>query len=298
MPNIHRLKHQTLLLSKGLLIVLLLGLNAAILDLASRPPRIEVTEQLFQGITYTRLIRFTPRKLVIHLVEIDLTAPGIRILVTPGDSSCGMETCAMTTGEFLKKNDLQLAINGSFFTPFSVGTTFWNYYPHTNDPTDIYGLAISNGNPYSADASGYAKICFTSQRAQITEQNCPAGTSQALAGQAILVRGGVPVRFDFADNLHPRTAVAVGNGGKRLWLIVVDGRQKGYSEGIDLNELAALIAGLGASEALNLDGGGSTTLVTSKFGAHTVNAPIHTRIPMRQRPVANHLGIYALPLVP
>jgi hypothetical protein len=53
---------------------------------------------------------------------------------------------------------------------------------------------------------------------------------------------------------------------------------------------------LGAYKALNLDGGGSTTLVVADSGGtRSLNSPIHTRIPMRQRPVANHLGFYARP---
>lgn len=281
---------------KGLLLLLVLVLLAWVLNLARRPPRSETRETLFQGVTYTRLVRSVPRRLVIHAVEVDLAAPGVRVLVTPGDSGCGMETCAMTTGQFLEEHGLQLAVNGSFFLPFSVGNTFWDFYPQTNDPTDVQGLAISDGIAYSDDAQDFAKICFTAAGAQITEGPCPAGTLQTIAGGAMLVREGAPERFDFADNFHPRTAVAVGEGGKRLWLIVVDGRQDGYSEGVDLNELAVLIAELGATEALNLDGGGSTTLVTAKNGPRLLNAPIHTRLPMRQRPVANHLGIYALPL--
>jgi exopolysaccharide biosynthesis protein len=99
-----------------------------------------------------------------------------------------------------------------------------------------------------------------------------------------------------ADDLHPRTAAAVDETGTKLWLVVVDGRQPGYSEGVTLAELAELMVALGAETGLNLDGGGSTTLVMAgPFGPKTLNAPIHTRLPMRQRPIANHLGVYALP---
>jgi hypothetical protein len=84
--------------------------------------------------------------------------------------------------------------------------------------------------------------------------------------------------------------------GETLWLIVVDGRQRNYSAGVTLVELVDIILELGADAALNLDGGGSTTLVMEGTrGAVLLNSPIHTRIPMRQRPVGNHLGVYALP---
>ncbi len=63
-----------------------------------------------------------------------------------------------------------------------------------------------------------------------------------------------------------------------------------------MSELTDIVMELGAHTALNLDGGGSTALVAAGFwGTHSLNAPIHTRIPMRQRPVANHLGFYARP---
>ncbi|NER83080.1 MAG: phosphodiester glycosidase family protein, partial [Leptolyngbya sp. SIO1D8] len=85
--------------------------------------------------------------------------------------------------------------------------------------------------------------------------------------------------------------------GERLWLIVVDGKQRHYSHGITLSQLAQIATDLGADAALNLDGGGSTTLVTATpEGAAILNAPTHTRLPMRERPVANQLGFRAADL--
>lgn len=53
---------------------------------------------------------------------------------------------------------------------------------------------------------------------------------------------------------------------------------------------------LGADRAINLDGGGSTTLaITNSSNIKVINAPIHNKIPMNERPIANHLGFYALP---
>ena len=93
--------------------------------------------------------------------------------------------------------------------------------------------------------------------------------------------------------LHPRTAVAIDHHRHTLILMVVDGRQPGYSEGVTLEELAKLLAGRGGDEALNLDGGGSTTLVCADaMGVvRRLNRPIHVGIPGNERPVANHLGL-------
>lgn len=68
---------------------------------------------------------------------------------------------------------------------------------------------------------------------------------------------------------HPRSAVGFSRDSSRLFLVTVDGRQPS-SAGMDLRELSALMLTLGAFEALNLDGGGSTTLVA---GGQVVNRP-------------------------
>ena len=62
----------------------------------------------------------------------------------------------------------------------------------------------------------------------------------------------------FVETRHPRTAVAKLKNGKFL-MVTVDGRQK-ESVGMNLNELAALLLELGATDAMNFDGGGSTTM--------------------------------------
>ena len=63
----------------------------------------------------------------------------------------------------------------------------------------------------------------------------------------------------FVETRHPRTAVAKLKDGKFL-MVTIDGRQAGYSVGMNLNELAAFLLELGALDAMNLDGGGSTTM--------------------------------------
>lgn len=77
------------------------------------------SRSLFQGIEYRREVRSRPRSLVIHQVTIDLMAPGIGVLVTPGNvTPDNTETNARTTSEFLRAFKLQLAINANFFGIF------------------------------------------------------------------------------------------------------------------------------------------------------------------------------------
>lgn len=72
--------------------------------------------------------------------------------------------------------------------------------------------------------------------------------------------GGEGFRPSLTDRRHPRTALGRLADG-RIVLVVVGGRQPYHSLGMTLAELAALLRRMGATDALNLDGGGSTTLV-------------------------------------
>jgi hypothetical protein len=113
-------------------------------------------------------------------------------------------------------------------------------------------------------------------------------TREALGGFPLLLRIGQNVlaeqpgvRPDFGERRHPRSAI--GFTGDATLLVVVDGRQAPYSDGMTLAELADLMQRLGARDALNFDGGGSTALVVR--GA-TVNRPSDQS---GERPVGNAL---------
>jgi hypothetical protein len=92
----------------------------------------------------------------------------------------------------------------------------------------------------------------------------PGQVREMVGGFPQLLRAGEEVELtgSFATTRHPRTALGWREDGTLL-LVVVDGRQPGYSEGMSLFELTELFRALGAVEALNLDGGGSTTLVVA-----------------------------------
>ncbi len=114
------------------------------------------------------------------------------------------------------------------------------------------------------------------------------GAYDVLGGGPALVAGGAVVTsaVDLPGDFyraHPRTAVGLTADG-RLLLVVVDGRQPGYSRGMTLRQLAELMRRLGARSALNLDGGGSAEMV--------VNGVVASRpSDRRERPVANALVV-------
>jgi exopolysaccharide biosynthesis protein len=95
----------------------------------------------------------------------------------------------------------------------------------------------------------------------------------------------------------PRTAIGLDGLGTRLILIVVDGCQPFYSEGATVQEMAELMIFCGGDNAINLDGGGSSTMVIQdpQTGQYKVmNSPIDLYIPGRERSVGNHFGIFAV----
>ena len=104
----------------------------------------------------------------------------------------------------------------------------------------------------------------------------PSLAEFVVGGGPRLVRAGKPVAAGpeaggpgFIDTRHPRTAVGVRADG-RILLVTVDGRQPERSVGMTIAELSALLLELGAVEAVNMDGGGSTTMVA---GGRVVNSP-------------------------
>jgi hypothetical protein len=294
-----RFRRIVLLTPLILLTVVALAVGGFFIWRDHRPQPSGLREALFEGVTYIRDVRLQPRPLVIHVVQIDLTT-GLSFLVTPGDPSDGHEVRARFTSQFLSSYHLQLAINGDFFWPWWFHSIF-DYYPQLNDPTDVNGLAASQGGVYSPEADDRPTLYISrDNRAQF---NTPIGeVYNALSGLPLIVENGQLsnriVPGEYYDGIHPRTAVALDRTGRTLLLVVVDGRQPNYSEGVTLQELAGITIEYGAYTALNLDGGGSSTLVIEDHEGRPrlLNSPIDAYIPGRERPVGNHLGVYANPL--
>lgn len=142
-----------------------------------------------------------------------------------------------------------------------------------------------------------ALLRATTGTMQVRVTVSPFTPREAVGGFPVLVRDSTELAglesaggSNFGPVRHPRTIVGLAHGGRRVLLVTVDGRQPGYSAGMTLRESAALMLALGAVEALNLDGGGSTTMVVQdRFGRVTVaNRPSDAE---GERQVANILGV-------
>jgi hypothetical protein len=282
------------------ILALSLGLLGAYYRYITRSPAIPTNANavLFKGITYIRDVRSYPRPLVIHLIFVDLKASGIKLLVTPANKTGKLPLRAQKTSSFCRAVEAQIAINGDFFTPW-YSNSLWNYYPHIGDPVQVQGFAATQGRVYSHGFSTSPTL-YLSQDNQASFTKPYTSIYNAISGNALLLKNGKVLRppkwYSDHRDLQPRAALGLDKARRHLILAIVDGRQKGYSEGAALEEWARILREHGVVDALNLDGGGSATLVFEKQfrDVRCLNSPIDNHIPGRERPVANHLAIFAL----
>jgi len=256
-----------------------------------RPTPAAVDRELFDGVTYRRRVVTEPSLAVVHVIEIDTTKPGTRYVVTPPDRPGEKyEMRLRKTSDFASASDVDIAINANYYSaPDAIANHIWDLMPRAGRPAEVLGIAASDGVVYGKQWYG-ATLYLNDHRVGVDR---PQAIDEAVSGIRFMVRDGKPVRESPSDVPDPRTVVALDAERRTLWLIVVDGRQPGYSVGMRRYDVAQFAMRLGARDAIELDGGGSTTLVVRDDDGvlRVLNSPIHTRLPGRQRPVANHLGV-------
>lgn len=131
------------------------------------------------------------------------------------------------------------------------------------------GLVLIAGRDAPAGVRSALLRARVGDAADVTLALASPGAREVVGGWPVLVRDSTitadadAAGANFASVRHPRTAIGLRDGGRTLLVVVVDGRQAPYSVGMTLRELAVLFRALGATDALNLDGGGSSAIVTA-----------------------------------
>jgi len=264
-------------------------LNPADLDIDAGPPSdlVPTWRPVFQGVDYAEASREAP-PVAVYAVRVDLKCPGIEFLATPSNGERPLDTDGQKTRAFLEEHGLQVAVNASPYGPVE---------DIEGSPRDINGLNVSRGEVSSpADASHAAlligrdnRVWFDTTPIEIAE------AYNAIGGFGMLLKDGKNVGT--RDKRHPRTAAGTSEDGRYLYFVVIDGRQPNHSIGTTTAETAAWIQAFGTHDAINLDGGGSSTLVIEEGGKGKVmNRPIHNLIPGNERVNGNNLGLKALPI--
>jgi len=210
------------------------------------------------------------------VLEVDLNSPDVTIRAL-GDS-CG------STSSIASDAGAVAAINGGFFNMSTC---------------DSVSLVKSNNRLIATNSESRSAIGLNNEGEAMIElieagADWPEAT-EAIGGMPRIVSGGVlDVQVEgssnsFRTNREPRTPVGI-NGDGNLILATIDGRSSD-SAGVSLADLGTWMIDLGSEEALNLDGGGSTTL----WAAESIrqNGVVNSPSGGSQRSVSSVLGVFA-----
>jgi len=255
---------------------------------------------LFLGIRYHHEHRTEPRPLNIHVLTINLRAEGINFAVTPPNparTGPKDEVILRRTTALAKELKAQVAVNGTFFfsdtKPWTTGAKAGISYSAVYDGT-VYSKRRHEDEVLFRWSARGLELWVQPGAAPWTFKPGDGQMALGMARWAQLLRAGTRVAPGGKDQ-HPRTAIGVTKSRDKAFLMVVDGRQKGVSEGVTLAELAGLLAELGAHEAINLDGGGSATMVAQQpDGTYKIlNRPSDLYPLSVERPVGTHVAVHA-----
>ena len=233
--------------------------------------------QLRPGVRTKAYALESPRRMKAYVVRIDLSAPGVGFTATeraadwgraiPGVADKGLrtETTRETTQDFMSRRrreglNVEVAVNTTPWRPFPA--------PEGCEACDPFGWCVADGVEVSFPKKREALFVVRKDGTAGITSEVPRGGTNGIAfaasGFDLLMTNGIDtVSFNRKENasLHPRTAFGLVPDGKTLVLLAVDGRQPGYSDGATLDDVRAILRREGVSDAVNMDGGGSTSLV-------------------------------------
>jgi hypothetical protein len=246
-------------------------------------------------------VRSNPR-LHLHFVQVDLRDPSVAVRVfrsgNDPDGAEPWETTLATVRTVAEREHLDVAVNGNFFMTKDSIALFGRRTPYfPGNWARVVGWAMSDGVLWANEPASASLIVDGSGKIHISRYDrIPENTKQIVSGSQLLVAEGRNIAA--GTDLGPRTAVGINKDGTTLTLLVIDGRRPAYSAGMTFPQLADEMIRLGCSEALNLDGGGSSTLAVRDQSTGQIkiaNRPSDGHdlpIPMSvERPVAAVLGI-------
>ncbi|MCY3004967.1 MAG: phosphodiester glycosidase family protein [Planctomycetota bacterium] len=231
---------------------------------------VETAWKLPDGVTYARKVRQDPRPLQIHSIEIDMRVAKVSFAVVPGEDPDGdgpAEVALASPNDLAQKVGAIAAIN----------TAAWAMLldPETGKPgkykvggaADISGWVSQGERMISPPQGGYWSVWMDgsnrismgliASREELQTKRIDA--KWAVSGFRGILKDS-KVLVEPQEVRHPRTAVGISADGMKFVWLVVDGRQKGYSEGVSEEELARLLLESGCTLGINLDGGGSSSM--------------------------------------
>ena len=283
-----------------LILLMLTGSGSACAESPSTQPMPSI-----RGIAYTTEQRANP-PMHLHVMVVDLTDPAVHVLVrkagevNEAEQEGKWQTKLLRTSDIARRDQLDAAVNGDFFMSRDVVKTPFKSVPYyIGNRAAVCGIAMTDGQIWSthnAPASLIVDVKGKVSIARLKPEKIPADAKQIISGMNLIVADGK--NTGAKADVSPRTAAGIDRDATRLILLVVDGRRTEYSAGMNLHDLADEMIRLGCHQAIQLDGGGSSTMVMHRAGTDDysiMNRPSdgHDLIfPMSvERAVANVLGV-------
>lgn len=193
----------------------------------------------------------------------DVTVSDVSVLKTALANNTYGRNITDTTSNMAKENNAILAINGDYYGARQAGYVIRNGNLYRNTSGDRDDLVITNTGEFE----------FVSENETTAEALLQSGAYQVLSfGPVLLEDGEISVgeneEVGMAMASNPRTAI--GYLGNNHYVFVVSDGRTSESAGLSLYELATFMKELGVTDAYNLDGGGSSTMV---FKGEIINNP-------------------------
>lgn len=216
-----------------------------------------------RGVRYEFREWSRPRPIRAHILKVDLAAGGVQpvVVAAPDPDGAGPADAALTDPLALASNRPVLAfINTNPWDgiPDAAGKKNRSWY--AGQPVDISGLAASNHVVLNPADKGNGAVWLDSKGvAHLGVVPPDADVAEGVCGFGMILKEGV-VTTKPASRLNPLTGIGVDAKGRTLWLVVVDGRQSGFSEGMSNHELALFLKELGCWNGAVMDGGGSSVM--------------------------------------
>jgi hypothetical protein len=221
------------------------------------------------GTLNTRGVRYQfhswdkPRPIRAHSLRVDLTAGHVEpvVVIAPDPDGAGPAEAILTDPLALASNRPVLAFintNPWDAIPDAAGTKNRHWY--AGQPVEISGLAATHRQAASAADKGNGAVWLDSKgMAHLGVATPDADVVEGVCGFGMILKEGV-VTTKPSNRLNPLTGIGVDAKGRTLWLVVVDGRQSGFSEGMTNHELALFLKELGCWNGAVMDGGGSSVM--------------------------------------
>ncbi len=260
-------------------------------------------DKLEEGVWYSK-ISYNEYPLIVHAVKIDLKNPQLKIITTEEKmfKKNKAKVKRETALSFAKRHNSLITVNAAFF---DVKSQLFS------SKAKVLGLHVSDGKILNPPRFGFDSVYFFTDNSALIREAAPLDeriifqdlnskkkytmddVNVAVSGRKIILKNGKAI----LTGLHPiedsRTCVGISKDRRTLYFVFIEAENKRKSRGVTYDQAAFFMQKLGASDALHLDGGGSSSLVIkrkTKDGKEYFKTEVPSISFFSLKRLATHLG--------